>query len=318
MNAIDAITDEEVLTVAAEAATMAPSMHNSQPWRFALHGDALDVFADRSRSLPVVDPIGRELLISCGAAICFARLALRGMSRDVQTSLLPSPDNPDHLARLTMDGRQQPTDAERALIRALPLRHTDRGGYDDRPLPPALIQDLREGVARYDVWLRPIVDVADQISTAILLARADDVELADASYLKELQQWSRADRDAHDGIPQRASTPSSGAQPGLNYRLRELAPSSPEQPQVFVLLTAKDDPRSWLQVGEALGWLLLRATVEGVSAAPMTQVLELPETRVRLERMLGLTGHPQMLLRLGYGHGQPTTHRRPVTEAFST
>lgn len=333
MNATDAITDEEVLTVAAKAASMAPSMHNTQPWGFALHGDELDVFADRSRGLPVVDPICRERLISCGAAIYFGRLALRGMGRNVQTSLLPSPDNPDHLARLTMDGRQPPTDAERALIRALPFRHTDRGRCDERPVPPAFIQELREGAACYSVWLRPIAAAADLISTASLLARADDIERADPAYLEELAKWRRPDSDALDGIPQVASAGNPGAQPGLSYRLREFdpsrqaassriqshadAPSSAGNQLVLLLGTSDDHPRAWLQAGEALGWLLLRATVEGVAAAPMTQVLELPETRVRLGRTLGVTGHPQMLLRMGYGHAQPTTRRRAVSVAPS-
>jgi nitroreductase len=333
VNATAPTTDNEVLLVAAEAATLAPSVHNSQPWSFALHGDHLDVFADRSRWLPGTDPTGRELLISCGAATCFAGLALRGMGREVQTALLPNPGNPDHLARLVLSGRRMPSAAERALIRALPIRYTDRGPYVDLPVPVALLNELGEGVAAHGAWLRPILTTEDEINTAVLLARADDIERADPDCVRELATWSRHDDDARDGIP-RAAVPSTPvAERASNYRLRDFdvdghgsegqdkpgpdAPPPAEHPLVVVIGTPEDDPRAWLQAGQALGWLLLRATADGLTAAPMTQVLELPASRVQLSHALGLVGHPQMLLRMGYGSGRPTTHRRPVTDILS-
>lgn len=334
MSATDPITDDEVLLVAAEAASLAPSVHNSQPWAFTLHGDTLDVFADRSRWLPATDRTGRELMISCGAAICYAALALRGTGRAVRVTLLPDLSTSDHLARLSLIGRQPASYSERALVRALPIRHTDRGRYDERPVPAALIEELRRGVAGYGAWLRPVVTAEDEIDTAVLLSRADAIERADPASVRELAAWSRYDDNSADGIP-RAAVPSTPvAERASNYRLRDFdvdgrvaggdshrpsaaAPPSPEHPLVVVIGTPDDDPRAWLQAGQALGWLLLRATADGVSSAPMTQVLELPATRGRLRSALQLVGHPQMMLRMGYGTGQPTTHRRPMAEVVT-
>ena len=328
MNPIAPVTDNDVLLTAVRAATFAPSVHNTQPWRFELHGDALDVFADTDRMLHATDPTGRELYISCGAAVYFARLALRGLAREVTTALLPTSSRPEHLARLTMSGRHVPSEDERMLIRAIPIRYTDRGIYDDRPIPDGLVETFRKGVATEGAWLHPIEDSTDSVEVAVLLARADDMQVEDPHYREELARWSRYDGAAVDGIPREAVPQTPVADRASNYRLRDFdvdgqatshvpetsAPPAAENPFVCLLGTPGDDKRSWLEAGQALAWLLLRATADGVSVAPMTQVLEVASTRAELSYRLRLLSHPQMLLRMGYGTGQPTTHRRPVDE----
>ena len=328
MSVVAPVTDKDVLLTAVNAATFAPSVHNTQPWRFELHGDSLDVFADTNRWLHAVDPVGRDLYISCGAAIYFARLALRGLSREITTTLLPTPSRPEHLARITMSGRHEPSEDERMLIRAIPIRYTDRGSYDNRPLPDDLIETFRKGVAAEGAWLRPIEDSNDSVEVAMLLARADDLQEAGPHYREELAHWSRYDDSAVDGIPRRAVPPTPVADRASNYRLRDFdvdgraaapvpetgEPPAAETPFVCLLGTAADDKRAWLEAGQALGWLLLRAAADSISASPMTQVLEVASTRAELTHRLRLLSHPQMLLRMGYGTGQPTTHRRPVDE----
>ena len=93
-------------------AVLAPSTHNTQPWLFRVRGDALELFADRSRALPIADPSGRELTISCGAALQFARMAARNLKREASVELLPDPDEPDLLARLRLGARASPTARE--------------------------------------------------------------------------------------------------------------------------------------------------------------------------------------------------------------
>jgi nitroreductase len=313
-----------------EAAMLAPSVHNTQPWRFAVGDDHLDVFADRRRELSVIDPTARELHISCGAAIELAVIAIRATDRAGAVQLLPAPGEPGHLARISVGGRQPGSREDRALARAIPHRYTERGRFDDRPVPDWLIDELRRVADSRDAWVR-VLDGAEQAgATAVLLAHADEAERADPDYVRELAAWRRGSGPSADGVPAAAVPASPVAARGSSFRLRDFdlhpfaapesqpggAPPVAEHPLVLLMGTSGDAPVDWLQAGRALAAVLLRATVDGVAASPMTQVLEVPRTREQLAHRLGLVGHPQMLLRLGYGYGRPTTGRRPLREVL--
>ena len=154
------LTDREIRQIVAQA-VLAPSIHNTQPWRFVAHrGGAdevrLEVYADRSRSVAVVDPTGRQLTISCGVAVEFAVLSARAAGQDVALDAFAEPTEPDLLARLTLTPGRPASADERALVDAIPLRHTDRDPFDPRPLPKALLDELRRGVQGCGAWLRGI------------------------------------------------------------------------------------------------------------------------------------------------------------------
>jgi hypothetical protein len=268
--------------------------------------------------------------IGCGAATLFARLALRSLGWDVQTQLLPDSTNENHLARLSVIGRREVTDEERLLVDALPIRYTDRGRYSNRPISNQIVDELRLAAEAEGAWLRPLDHPDDLPVVATILAHADEFERTDPAYVSELESWSRFDDTAPDGVPRAAVDPTPVSARGSSYRLRDFdidgsvtagyaasdEPPPAEHPLVVVLGTPLDDPRSWLEAGMALGHLLLCATIRGLSAAPMTQALEVPSARLQLGRGTGTTGHPQMLLRMGYGTGRPTTHRRSVDEVL--
>jgi nitroreductase len=318
------------LRAAISAATLAPSLHNSQPWAFAINADGIDIFADRTRSPRVVDPTDRELHIGCGAATFFARLALRSLGWDVRTELTPNRDERDHLARLTVVGAREQTQEERLLMAALPIRYTDRGRYADQAIPGGFVEEFRAAVESEGAWLRPLDRPTDGPAVATILAHADEIERADPAYLAELERWSRFDNAADDGVPRAAVDSTPVAARASNYKLRDFdvdgsvtagyhggdEPPMAERPLVVVLGTDGDDAAAWLRAGMALAKLLLQATVRGVSAAPMTQPLEIPAARLQLGRAIGVLGHPQMLLRMGYGTGRPTTHRRSVDDVL--
>ena len=321
-----------------DLATRAPSIHNTQPWRFRWDGDVLDVYADRTRALPVLDPSARQLHISCGGAVENARLAVRVAGRACLVELLPTAD-PDHLARLSVQGEEPASPRERELAHAIPLRHTDRRPFDAREVPGALLDRLR-GEAEHDgVWVRVLQGEEETATIAVLSDAAERFEQQDERYTEELARWRRERGDAVDGIPLDALEGISEQGVGSALHVRDFLPdrtaapspagSSPgtaadpdpdpprvERPQVVLLETREDTNAAWLRAGSALSQLLLACTVEHVSASPLTQVLDVPSTREALRAELGLIGRPQMLLRLGYGSGGTGTPRRPVTDVL--
>ena len=320
-----------------EAATRAPSVHNTQPWRFVAHDDVVELWDDPARGLPVLDPDGRARLISCGAALALAEVAAAGLGVSTRTTLLPDGGTPEHLADLQLGASQAPDDAQRALAAAIGRRHTERGAFDESvALPPETVRALASAVEANGCLLRVVESPDDAAAVTVLLARADDVQSRDTAYRDELRQWTGRDPDSPDGIPVSAVPSEAPAERGSSYRLRDFdadrgdqgpqwagEPPRAEHPLVVVIGTAADDAAAWLAAGQALGRLLLTATTRGLAASPMTQALEVQDTRARLTRDLGLVGHPQVVLRLGLAAPGSTAavghaNRRSVAEVLET
>lgn len=322
--------DEQLARAVVAAATTAPSVHNTQPWRFVAGADRLEVWADRARALPVLDPAGRGLHLSCGAALETGAVYARSRGLAAEIVLLPDANAPDHLADLVLTAGGTVADAELAAV--IDSRHTDRRPFAARPVPDADVRALRLAAEECGVSVT-VVDDPDRMATvAVTLAKADEALSADPAYLEELRRWTGRSPGAADGVPSGAVAPPPTAR-GSSYRLRDFdvaggagdvatdEPPPAEHPLVLVLATAEDDPRAWLRAGRSLARLLLTAAARGLAASPMTQSVEVADTRARLTRDLGLVGHPQTILRVGYpAEGAPppaAAGRRPVDEVLS-
>jgi nitroreductase len=330
--------EEQAVRDIVEQATRAPSIHNTQPWRFVLRAGTgtgtdtgtIELWTDPSRGLQVLDPTGRGRHISCGAALLHARLAAAGAGYAATVTVQPDPAEPTHLADLELRAEQlgAARGGESELVAAIATRHTSREPFSDKPVAEETVRELRQAAASEGAWLRIIDTPEDATAIAVLLAHADEVQAADPAYVEELRKWTHRG-DSGDGIPSSAVPLTAPTERGSNYRLRDFvadrepdseSPHDPppvERPLVAVLGTADDDVRSWIAAGQALGRLLLTATAHGVTASPLTQALEIPDTRSRLASELGVIGHPQMLLRLGYGSSGAPTPRRPIEDVLS-
>jgi hypothetical protein len=311
-----------------ELAARAPSVHNTQPWRFTVAGPAIELYADAGRQL-LEDPAGREMTISCGAALFGLRLGVRSLGYQPETGLFPEAGRRDLLARVRA-GRQEPMNSdERAMLHAVPHRHTHRGAFEPGLLPAGLLARLRDDAAAEGATLA-VVDggPAYRRLTKILGAWSRKRDLYPTSHAAiqaqtEAQRWTREPGSlARDGVPAYAFPATAGREAGrLPQRDFDLgrgwgfAPAGgPPAPVTAVLVTAGDDEESWLRAGQALQRLLLRAAGQWVFAGLQTQPLQSASVRAQLRSGLALPGAPQLLLELGVARTSHVTGRRPAGE----
>jgi hypothetical protein len=248
-------------------------------------------------------------------------VAVHGLGRECTVQLLPDTDDPDLLATLEIGGFRPTDDDERALLAAIPRRYTDRGVRRvQRPARPRDDPGARCGTARRVV--APAGPRRDRITVIQALAGAEAMTAADPAYRTEIAEWLRG-QAGPDGVPVQALGDAVSSATVTDVPLRDFRgedrhphpggegpPPAVVRDTLLMVGTDGDDPLSWLQSGRAVGGLLLRLTVAGLSAQPLGQVLDVESERIRLATDLGLIGHVQFLLRTGVGHGQPTTGRR--------
>lgn len=317
------------------AAVAAPSLHNSQPWRFRCTPATIELRADFARELPATDPDHRGLLLACGAALLNLRLAIRALDVAADVRVLPDPAQPGLIAVVAPAGRLPATPAERVLAAAVPHRHTNRRPFSDEPVPAGVVHALREG-ARSEGACLTTVPPGDQRKMRGLLARAHRIQLADPAFRAEWAQWTGRPQGRRDGVPAAAagavpepqdlwvmrdySEPTANA-PGrtapdgpASSGHRALGKDFEAEPLIAVIGAFHDLPMARIQAGQAMQRVLLSATAEGISASFLSQVIEVAATRLELQELIGGGVWPQTVLRLGYGPPCLPTPRRDLDD----
>lgn len=314
-------TPAEQLRALVRYAIRAPSSHNSQPWRFRLLDETLELRIDPTRRLPVVDPADRELLISCGAALEHLRIAAHRFGLADAVTITPDPRDPDLVARIRLAGRRDPSPNDEAMFDAIPVRHTFRGPLEPRPIAASLIEQLMLEARRAGAQLSTL-DESARTPLADLVMAGDRIQMADPHFRAELSGWLRSGlTSAGDGMPGYAlemSAVTAVMAPlvvrtfdlgnGRAARNAELVRGSPV---LAVLSTDGDDPGAWIRSGQALARVLLLATAAGIRASFLNQPVEVPTLRQQLADLVPGGGTPQLILRLGYGPEGKPTPRRP-------
>ena len=311
---------------AAVRATLAPSVHNTQPWRFILRPNELEIYTDPSRQLRELDPTGRQLIVSCGCALFNARAALASSGHTVVVERYPDPGQPNLAARLTAT---EPTngvvDPIVALDAAIELRQTNRRRFSDDDVPAELIALLEAAVHEEGAVLRVIRGEDERQTVAMLCQRADAIENLSPAYRAELRAWTTDDPRRTDGVPAMAVPHVDGtAQDDIPIRDFDThgagwlpAETHSSRHQCLLLLgTAGDNPDNWLRAGEALERALLEIARHGFAASPLTQVVEVAATRAALRSELSLSMHPHVLLRVGRAPMTPSPRRRRLVDVL--
>jgi nitroreductase len=303
-------------------AARAPSVHNTQPWRFRAGEYAIELYADQRRKLQV-EPAGREMLISCGAALFGLRLAIRSLGHLPVVELLPDPARLRLLGRVRLGATKPMTGRERQMLDALPHRHTHRGPFAPGPLPARLLAGLQHDALAEGAELVLVDQALAYQQLADILGAADRRQDLDPLARAEVRRWSRAAADpARDGVPAHAFPGRAGRQPGrlpqrdfdLCRGLGLLAAAGPPPAATAVLVMPGDGRADWLRAGQALHRLLAHAASKWVFASLHTQPLEAAAIRTLIRDRLALPGAPQMLLQLGPAHTSHATARRPPDE----
>jgi nitroreductase len=319
------LANDGILRRIIESAAAAPSIHNTQPWRFTVVADdLLEVHADPDRALWVCDPQARALYLSCGAALFNIKAAIRMTGFNPLVWPLPHPEfSPTVLAAVQAEPGRPPSFAERELYEAIWQRHTNRGPFTDEPVAEPVRGSLAQAAAFEFATLRMLTD-PDAARVLELSARASEELARDVDHRIELQQWvATASRD--DGIPADALPSRPASQPSpVRGDLSSAAPavlrpegSYEQHPQLAVLTTARDEPADWLRAGQALQRVLLTATAHGLSASFLYQPVELRDMRGESAPPWPWPENPQIVIRLGYGTQQAAAPRRPVDDVLT-
>jgi hypothetical protein len=306
-----------------DAATRAPSVHNSQPWRFQLTADSIELLTDPTRRLPAADPDDRELRLACGAALLNLRLALLNAGIEPKVSIRPSA-HPDHIATIRHGGTATMLSEEAALYRAIRNRRTNRKPFLEQPIGVRERHLLIKAAETEYCRLRVVSDAQEKADLRRLLVLAHQHQLADPHWVEEFNSWLMRSPSDREGITLAASGPQPEIQDTWVLRdfgkghghVRVPGKDFESEPLIAVLTSYVDDPFAQVQAGQALQQVLLTATTLGLAASFLSQVIEVADIRARLQQLLGGSLHPQAAIRIGYGTPVPAVPRRSVEDCL--
>ncbi|MEU8756804.1 hypothetical protein AB0C88_40630 [Streptomyces chartreusis] len=306
--ALDAAAVESLLA----AAVAAPSIHNTQPWRFRLDPDnqILEVRSAPERTLPRTDPTHRAQYLSVGAAVFNLRLAALHLGRRPEVRLLPDPHDPGLLAavRLTALSAADEQPVAPGLYEAIARRHTSRMPFTGRPVPEPIVAEMTFNAHTAGARLH-VPDIVGTRRLLRLTAAAEARNHAHPERIAESRAWITAPgADTSYGIPVTALGPPDA---GKRVATRDFTGPVPaarrparwfeRHVQLALLWTSHDRLDDWLRAGQALQYVLLTATANGVRTSLLHQAMEWPDLRAATAFPRHKRCHPHMLIRFGYG-----------------
>ncbi|MGN5238764.1 MULTISPECIES: Acg family FMN-binding oxidoreductase [unclassified Rhodococcus (in: high G+C Gram-positive bacteria)] len=315
------IPDSDVVRMAVDLACRAPSVHNSQPWHWRYETGSLHLHGDSTRMLGSVDPSGRQLVLSCGAALHHLQVAFTALKWSTDVRHLPEGAHSDHLATVRFGHGARPASHDFDLVAAIRRRYSDRRplGAPDNTTTLDVVASAGPGDASVTV-LSPEA----RATLADATARSAALRRYDTSYQQELHWWAGHTTKAL-GIPPEALVTTEQHRrvdigrsfPAGNRTSPADAAGQVDASTVLLVSTPTDERRAWLAAGRMLSALLLEATAHRLASCPLTHVTELPGSREIIAGLAPDGGCPQALIRIGTAvpEGRPAPTPRLPTEA---
>ncbi|MEW5810839.1 MAG: NAD(P)H nitroreductase [Actinomycetota bacterium] len=316
----------ELIVDAVQVACRAPSLHNTQPWRWVVAGNTVDLYVDPSRRVDVADRNGRQALLSCGAVLDHFRVAIGAAGWHADVTRFPDRTDPHHLASVVLTPAASVSRQQRSRADAIMARRTDRLAFAEPPEGlDALVASVHAAEHTGSVRLDIIAD--DRRSSLMDISQITDaLRLYDARYHDELGWWT--DTFVSDvGIPANAliSAPESDrVAVGRNFpvtnRPERRSEIAEDHAHILVVSSVDDSRESVLRCGEILSAILLDATLSGLATCTVTHVTEVDAGRDVVASLIGGRAIPQALIRIGLAPAfetpPPPTPRRHVSDVL--
>ncbi|WP_062992197.1 Acg family FMN-binding oxidoreductase [Nocardia anaemiae] len=324
-SSVRSVPDHPTVLAAMRMASRAPSLHNSQPWRWVFDGLRLHLYRDDDRLLASADPLGRQLVISCGAMLHHVRTAFAAQGWHTDTTRLPDTTRSEYLAVIEFRRWPEPPTGVLARARAIDQRRTDRLPLSAPTGLPQLLHTARMLVTPHDLEL----DLLDETANAKLgaaSAQTTAMRRYDMEYQAELHWWAGHSGDP-EGVPRESLVSDAEF---VRVRVGRAFPAAPhstrreplqDHAHLLVLSSPRESVTTWLHTGEALSAVLLEVTITGLASCPMTHITEIPSARKIIANMLPHPGIPQVIVRVGTAPDDepapPPTPRRPLSDILT-
>lgn len=320
--------DQHTVFGAIALANRAPSVHNTQPWRWLLGNESIHLMADQTRRVPATDPDGRDLLLSCGAALHHLRVSLAAQGWRTIVHRLPNPGDRDHLAAVEL-APKTPSTEDITLVGAISHRRTDRRRFSSWPVPDGHLDLMVARATKAGALLVPVTEDATRARLTRAIDQAAGLQEHDTAYVAELESWTGRGRVTRDGLlststtgtPQHHGDTTMRTFPTGTLAEAETGRDEADGGELLVLATLDDDLVSVLQAGEAASAALLTAASIGLATCPLSQALEVPGTRALIrDQVLGGRTYPHLILRTGWAPTAaappPLSHRRATEDTI--
>ncbi|MDP3660527.1 nitroreductase family protein [Phenylobacterium sp.] len=306
-------------------ATLAPSGHNTQPWRFRLEDKAIRILPDLARRTPVVDPDDHHLYVSLGCAAQNLALAAQAHGLTGETRFEPKGAG-EVVFEFKSGGAARPP-----LLEAISHRQSTRSEFDARPVAASDLALLERAAQMEGVDAALIIDRRRLDRIRDLVISGNSAQMADPAFVDELKNWMRFNPRAAlahgDGLYSAASgnpilpTWLGGPMFDLAFKAssenQKYARHMDTASGVAVFVAARADPEHWVRVGWACQRFALQATALGMKVAFINQPVEVAALRDDLAALVGAPGRrPDIVIRFGYGPSLPMSPRRPVASVL--